>query len=122
MLFYSAGQQYVFLLMAATGLVMGFWSDFCLSLECLIGSSRLTRIFTDITCTLGITVLLFFAMLFSTRLDFRLYSVGAAGLGAFVYRMAVHPVLKSVFTFLRKKLKCLCNSYNLKKIFQFLCK
>lgn len=122
MLFYSAGQQYVFLLMAATGLIMGLWSDFCLSLECLIGSGRLTRIFTDLTCTLGITILLFFAMLFSTRLDFRLYSVGAAGLGAAMYRMAVHPVLKAVFIFLRKKLKCLCNSYNLKKIFQFLCK
>ncbi|MBQ1258073.1 MAG: spore cortex biosynthesis protein YabQ [Clostridia bacterium] len=122
MLFYSAGQEYVFLLMAATGLVMGLWSDFCLSLECLIGSSRFARIFTDLTCTLGITILLFFAMLFSTRLDFRLYSVGAAGLGAAIYRIAVHPVLKSVFNFIRKKLKCLCNSYNLKKIFQFLCK
>ena len=122
MLFYSAGQQYVFLLMAATGLVMGLWSDFCLSLERLIGSSRMMRVFTDLTCTAGITILLFFAMLFSTRLDFRLYSVGAAGLGAAMYRMAIHPSLCSVFNFIRKRLKCLCNSYNLKKIFQFLCK
>ena len=82
MLFYTAGQQYVFLLMAATGLVMGLWSDLCLSIECLIGGGRISRILTDLICTLGITILLFFAMLFSTRLDFRLYSVGAAGLGA----------------------------------------
>ena len=122
MLFYSSGQQYVFLLMAATGLVMGLWSDFCLSLECLIGDSRAMRIFTDLTCTFGITLLLFFAMLFSTRLDFRLYSVGAAGLGAAIYRAVVHPVLRAVFNFIRKKFKCLCNSYNLKKIFQFLCR
>ena len=122
MLFYSAGQQYVFLLMAATGLVMGLWSDLCLSVECLIGGGRVSRILTDLICTLGITILLFFAMLFSTRLDFRLYSVGAAGLGAAMYRAAVHPALKAVFNFLRKKLKCLCNSYNLKKIFQFLCR
>ena len=122
MLFYSTGQAYVFLLMAATGLVIGLWSDFCLSLECLIGSGRWMRILTDLTCTLGITILLFFAMLFSTRLDFRLYSVGAAGLGAAFYRSVVHPVLRGVFNFVRNKLKCLCSSYNLKKIFQFLCK
>ena len=122
MLFYSTGQQYVFLLMAATGFVMGLWSDVCLSLECLIGNSRFMRALTDLTCTFGITFLLILAMLFSTRLDFRLYSVGAAGLGAAVYRAVVHPVLRSVFNFIRKRFKCLCNSYNLKKIFQFLCK
>ena len=112
----------MFVLMAVTGLVMGLWSDLCLSVECLIGKSRLVRIFTDLTCTLGITILLFLAMLFSTRLDFRLYSVGAAGLGAAIYRAAVHPVIIHVVNFIRKKLKCLCNSYNLKKIFQFLCR
>ncbi|MBR3928263.1 MAG: spore cortex biosynthesis protein YabQ [Clostridia bacterium] len=122
MLFYSTGQIYVFLLMATTGLVMGLWSDACLSIECLIGRSRLVRFFTDLTCTLGITILLFFAMLFTTRLDFRLYSVAAAGLGAAIYRMAVHPVLRTVVNFIRKRIKCLCTSYNLKKIFQFLCK
>ena len=122
MLFYSTGQQYVFLLMAATGLVMGLWGDLCLSLECLVGSGKWMRAFTDLTCTLGITILLFFAMLFSTRLDFRIYSVGAAGLGAAIYRWVVHPMLRGVFNFLRNQLKRLCNSYNLKKIFQFLCK
>jgi len=122
MLLDSTGQAYVFLLMVVTGLVMGLFSDMCMSLECLIGSSKIMRIFTDLTCTLGITLLLFFAMLFSTRLDFRLYSVGAAGLGAGIYRVVVHPVLRAVVNFIRNRLKCLCNSYNLKKIFQYLCK
>lgn len=122
MLFYSVGQEYVFVLMAVTGLMMGLWSDLCMSLECLSGHSRFVRVFTDLTCTVGITLLLFFSMFFSTRLDFRLYSVGAAGLGAGIYALALHPLLKSMVNFLRKKLKCLCNSYNLKKIFQFLCR
>ena len=122
MLFYSIGQQYVFLLMAASGLFMGLWSDLCMAAECLTGSGRFGRIFTDLTCTLGITFLLFSAMFFSTRLDFRLYSIGAAGLGAAIYRAVVHPVLRAMVNFIRKRLKCLCNSYNLKKIFQFLCK
>lgn len=112
----------MFLLMAATGLLMGLLGDVCLSFECLIGHSRWARAFTDFACTLAITFLLLFALLFSTRLDFRLYCVGAAALGAAVYRAVVHPVLRAVVNFIRKKLGCLCNSYNLKKIFQFLCK
>lgn len=110
------------MLMLVSGLVMGFLTGALEALEHLTGSGRFMRIFTDMLLSIVITIVLFLAMLFSTRLDFRLYSVAAAGLGAAIYRLTIHPALKMMVNFVRKRLKCLCNSYNLKKIFQFLCK
>ena len=118
----TMGQQYAFLFMAAAGFFAGAVIHLCLKIELLMCAGRLLTAFTDFVCVLFISVLLILSMLFSVRLEFRMYVFIAAALGIAAYFFFAAPVLEKIVYFVRRNFGQLYRSDNLKKICQFLFK
>ena len=116
------GQQYAFLFMVSTGFFAGAVIHLCLKLESLMRAGRLLTLLTDFVCVLLVSLLLLFSMLFSVRLEFRLYIFLSAALGTAAYFYFASPIAEKIVHFVRKIFDRLYRSDNLKKICQILCK
>ena len=105
MLFATADQGYVFLLMCAAGALTAAWYDLTALLRRLLEAGFWLSLAADAALGLGTACILGGAMLAANYGQPRLYMFLAAALGAALYRLGASRLLRGLLRRLKKALR-----------------
>lgn len=97
MLFYTLGQSYAFLGMMAAGLVLGAWYALVGGLRRLTEAGDILTIVLDAVFAAGATGIVAAGLLFTTRMEMRLYALAGALLGMALFLWGVMPILRYIW-------------------------
>ena len=115
MLFYTVGQSYAFLAMLVCGLVLGAWYDLSRRLRNLLEAGFWLTAFMDAVFVFGALVIVVFSLLFTNRLELRLYALVGAGAGMALYLWGIAPIFGRFLLFFRRIFQWLHQNRKMKK-------